>query len=540
MTIAEIIDIILQKRGIAKEQKDEFFTPPNPENLSVEKVGINKDEVEKSVKRIRKAIKNKEKIIIFGDYDVDGVCASAILWESLYALGANVLPHIPSRFTEGYGLKTESLEALKKEHPDTGLIITVDNGITAKTSVEFAKSLGLDVIITDHHQPGEAIPKAHSIIHTTSISGSSIAYFLARSLGFIAPDHLGLATLGTVADVLPLTSFNRSIVAHGLGILRETKRPGIVALCNDSGVKQEEIGTFHIGFIIGPRLNSAGRIEHAMDSLRLLCTRNFVRAAGLAEKLGMTNRVRQEKTQNIVDYIEANFAPSWKNNLPKLLFVHDPSFDEGVVGIVAGRLVEKYARPSIVVSQQEKFSKGSARSILGVNIIETIKKLDPGLFESAGGHPMAAGFTIRTKNLKTVHKNLLDITEKEITDDQLVKNLNFDCELAFENITEELERAIRKFEPFGFGNRDPLFLTHNVFVKAAKRVGKHSEHLKLLLGQENNGKTFDISAIGFQMGEIYPKLSPRQPVQIVYSIEQDHWNDASSLQLKLKDVKLQQ
>ncbi len=550
LKIEEVVDVLLDNRGIkTKKGKEEFFNPAKPEEISVRGVGISESQLQKAVLKIKEAIKKKEKIVVYGDYDVDGICAAGILWETLHFLGAHALPYLPDRFSEGYGLNTDAIKKLKDEDSDLGLIITVDHGITAHKKVDFAKEIGVDIIITDHHEPGKTLPPAYAVIHTTKVSGSGVAWFLSRELlrtshlppptsGLIS-DHLALAALGTIADVLPLLGPNRSIVKYGLEVLRKTRRPGIEALCREAGVKQEEIDTFHIGFILGPRLNSMGRIEHAISSLRLLCTRSRGRAEELAFRLGRTNKIRQEKTEEAFLHINENFASEWNNgNLPKLLFVHHESYEEGVVGIVAGRLVEKYHRPAIVISRGEEFSKASARSISGINIIEVIREAGEEFFVSVGGHPMAAGFTAKTRNLLRLGKRLKEVSDN-IDERAFIKNTRVDCEIDFSVISNGLYEELAPFAPFGLGTPQPTFLTRNVHVDNVRLVGHDNGHLKLVLSQQSTYGTItplSYEAIGFRMADKHTGLSPDKKIDIVYSIEEDKWRGNKKIQLKVRDI----
>ncbi len=551
----EVVEILLLNRGIkTKKQQEEFFNPTNPSELTPKDVGIDELQLDKAITRINKAIEDNEKIIVYGDYDVDGVCASAILWETLTTLGANTLPYIPSRFNEGYGLNVESIKKLKGEDPTIGLIITVDNGIVANEKVDFAKTIGVDVIITDHHLPGAALPKAHAIVHTTQISGSAVAWFLARAIlagsaaGFLPrkptrgpflgvplpaspAEHLGLAALGTVADVLPLIGHNRAIVKHGLGVLRKSERPGLLALCEESGVDQKLIDTFHIGFVIAPRLNSAGRLEHAMDSLRLICAKNQSRAKELAQKLGSTNRQRQEKTENILKHIEENFDQLWANNLPGILLAHHESYEEGIVGIAAGRLVEKYHRPAIVMSRGETLFKASARSITSINIVETIKTVGDGILENAGGHPMAAGFSILPGKFEDFQNKLSKFAES-LSAGLFLRETRIDCEIDLSLVTLDLYKELQSFAPFGFGNPTPTFLSRGIEVDDVRLMGKDQTHIKLLLRKDDRV----LEAVGFRMSNHYSSISPEKPVDIIYSIEENSWKGNTNLQLKLKSI----
>ncbi|MFI5241028.1 MAG: DHH family phosphoesterase, partial [Microgenomates group bacterium] len=272
----ELIDILLKNRGIVnKKDRESFFEPKIPEKLTLKELGISESEVKKAIVRIKKAIKTQEKVFVYGDYDADGVCATAIMWETLFSIGLNVLPYIPERFSEGYGLNVESIKKLKEENVDLGLIITVDHGIVADKKIDTAKELGIDVVITDHHQPGKAKPKPFALVHTTKISGSGVSYIFANEIKKkidvvkkLDRDSLELAAIGTIADQLPLIGPNRSIAKYGLDALNKTKRVGLITLFENAAVKIGNIGTYEVGFMIAPRINAMGRLGHAIESLR--------------------------------------------------------------------------------------------------------------------------------------------------------------------------------------------------------------------------------------------------------------------------------
>ncbi len=546
-TKEKIVEVLLENRGIkSAKEKTEFFNPLNPQQISVKEFGIDQTELDKAIKRIGKAIENKDKIVVYGDYDVDGICATAILWETLDALGADATPFIPSRFVEGYGLSKVGVENLKLNVENCNLIITVDSGIVAYEGINAAKQLGVDVIITDHHEPGNKslIDDVCAVVHTTKVSGSAVSWLLSRELldnlkfkieNSKLEDHLGLVALGTIADVLPLVGLNRSIAVHGLKILRLTERAGFRALCLEATIIQKEIDTFHVGFVIAPRLNAMGRVEHAMESLRLICTTNTSRARDLASKLGSTNKLRQDKTEDVLAHVGSTFEPAWSDgNLPRILFVHHESYEEGVIGIAAGRLVDKYHRPSIVVTRGPEISKASVRSIPGINIVEILRSLDPEMFINLGGHPMAAGFTVKTQDLEKLEIKLQEISEKVVNDESLIKNVRLDMELPLDSVTWELHKELLKFAPFGYGNPEPTFSSKEVVVQNCRLIGKDSTHLKMVLVTENS--LFD--AIGFRMGEHYPNIKPNKKINIVYSIEENTWQGKRSLQLKLRQIKL--
>ncbi len=547
----DIVDILLENRGLkTKKQKEEFFSPKHPQNIGLKELGISDKSVGIAIKRIKKAIDNKEHIIVYGDYDTDGVCSTAILWECLYSLTKNVQPHIPDRFIEGYGLNAESVQKLKTENSKLKLIVTVDNGITANEAVEKANELGIDIIITDHHQKGKKLPKAHSIIHTDKISGSGIAWILSREIArkfeirnskFEVTDSLELAAVGTIADQLPLLGANRSFAKYGLEELNKTKRPGLLALFEEAGLTDRQthlhqkatvrqVGTYEVNFVIAPRLNAMGRMEHAIDSLRLLCTTNKSRADELAKRLGKINRERQRVVDEVVLHArEAALKIKWRGGI---ILAHE-SYHEGVIGLAASKLVEEFYRPSIVISKGAEFSKASARSVSGFNIIEHIRKVG-NLIKGGGGHPMAAGFAIKTEKIEEFKEKFDRVSEPYFTDNVLHKKLKIDCEIDFENINLELWEELKEFEPTGVGNPRPTFASKKIKVTGARVVGGDGKHLKLNLEKGGVSK----EAIGFGFGDLYKKLSKVQLIDIAYTIEENEWNGNKNLQLKIKDMKV--
>ncbi len=525
----KIIEILLSNRGIKTKKEIDSFFNPELSDLTAQNLEINKEDLKKAVKRINLAISKKERIIVFGDYDVDGITGTAILWETLNSMKANVMPYIPNRIEEGYGLSKVGIENLKNIYPDTSLIITVDNGIVASPAVEFANSLGIDVIITDHHAPEKTNPKAFAIVHSTKICGSAVAWFLSRELGEKSLEHLGLVALATVADMMKLTDYNRTLLIHGLKELKKNKRVGINALLEIAGVNKEQIGVYEIGHIIGPRINAMGRLEDGMESLRLICTKDKKRAQELANKLNFTNLERQKVTLDSVLHAKNSVE---KDNLKKLLFIYHESYQPGVIGLIAGKLVEEFYRPSIVLSVGEKYSKASARSISGFNIIEFIR-LSSHLLVDAGGHPMAAGFTVETQNLDKLKTFLEELSEKKLTEDLFVKVLKIDTNLNLSDITQDLFEKIKTLEPFGYGNSEPTFVAKDIRISDLRPVGKTADHLKLKLtdneGQSFNGIYFNFDkSLELRAGEI---------VECVFSISENEWNGNKKLELKIKDIK---
>jgi single-stranded-DNA-specific exonuclease len=538
----QIIKTLLANRGLTTpRQIKEFVNPPKPSQLKPSKIGINTQQLAKSLKRVKKAIKNQEQIIIYGDYDTDGVCATAIIWEVLYLLGAKVIPFIPSREAHGYGLSisgikdilTKPIPGLDKPITKPSLIITVDNGIVAHQAAEFVKKQKIDLIITDHHTLPSKLPSAFAIIHTTQLSGAGVSWMLARELSLskpkLATNTLDLATIGTVADLVPLVGANRSIVKWGFNALKQTQRLGLKSLFRQAGINAQDLTTYHINFIIAPRLNAMGRLEHAIDSVRLLCTHRQVRAHRLADLLGETNRIRQELTWNLV----AKAKQLLGKPKDKLIIIDHEEFHEGVIGLIAGKLVEEYYRPTIIISRGREVSKASARSISGVNIIETIRQVDS-LLINAGGHPLAAGFTIATKNLNQLKHSLISIADQTITKDHLQKKLDIDCTLNLNDITFSLYQDIEKLAPFGIGNPHPVFAISKASILSLKAIGQDNKHLKLILSSSSSTKA--ISAIGFGFGNLFTHMTQGGQIDLAYTLDLNQWNGKKELQLKIKDI----
>lgn len=491
-------------------------------------------EIDKAVGRIKRAIKNKELIYVYGDYDVDGITGSAILWETINLLGGKVMPYIPSRHSEGYGLHSEALAQLAKE--GAKVVISVDCGITAVEQANVAEKLGIDLIITDHHQPQEDLPKPFALIHTTNLSGSGVAFRLAESLlTSFGKDkeeqffkNLELATLGTVADMVPLTNDNRIIVHNGLALLFKTERLGLKSLYQEAGMGKN-IGTYEIGFIISPRLNAMGRMENALDSLRLLLTRDKLRAGKLALNLSKTNKDRQEQTQKVFEDAKTQINEKFSAN--KFLIVDSVNYPEGVVGLVASRIVENFYKPTAIIGKGEKVFKGSARSISNFNITKALHTQE-NILVSHGGHPMAAGFSIEEKNIARLRKNLEEIAQSEVLPEDFIPKLKIDIDIDLNEVSTDLMRIIREFEPFGIGNPEPVFLTNVLEIVDIKRVGKESEHLRLFLRDHLNNT---ISGIGFGFGG--KNLSKGDMVDIVYNLRENVWNSRKTIEARIKDIK---
>lgn len=513
----DLIEQLLINRGIKiKKEKEQFFHP----TLSDFALDLKIPGIEKAAKRILQAIEKNEQIIVYGDYDVDGICASAILYKALASLGAKVLPYIPHRDKEGYGLSKIGLEFAR----DSGatLVITVDNGIVALEQAKFAMSLGLDLIITDHHIPSDKKPEAFAIVHSTKMCGAAVAWCLTKDLikKELTEELSQFVAIATVCDLLPLIGLGRAFVFEGLKVLKKTTNPGLLALADAAGIGVENIGSYEIGYMIGPRLNAMGRLEHAIDSLRLLCTKDVVKAKRLAKLLCDTNVARQNIT--IIALEQAKLLV----NLDKRIHVlSSKDWSAGIIGLVAGRICDEYSCPAIAISIGEEVSKGSARSIDGVNIIEIIRK-HVDILVDVGGHPGAAGFSILTKHIEIfkqrIESDLLDLPETE-------KVLEIEAEVNTKELTKNLFSEIKKFEPFGMDNRKPVLATIGMLVSDIRTVGD-GKHLK--------GKADGLDFIGFGMGEQAATLEFAQQADFAYNLVLNTYNGAEKLQLKIKDIKI--
>lgn len=539
----KVLETLLNNRGLtSKKDIDDFLNPIDPAFLAPSNVQIAKTALTKAITRVKKAIEVGEPIVVYGDYDADGICSSAILWETLKDLGAKAMPFIPHREKEGYGLSKEGIDSILSDEKynltpkSGGLIISVDSGIVAHDAVDYAKEKNLDVVILDHHDKPEKLPAAHAIVHTTSLCAAGISYIFSKEI--LATSHqqlapsLELAAIATITDLMPLLGPNRSIVKYGLELLNKTPRPGLRALFNVAGI--EHVGTYEVGFMIGPRLNASGRIENALFALRMLCTADFAKALDYAKQLNDTNRQRQEMTEEMT--IHALQATSNQQQATERIIVIDhESYHQGIIGLVAGKLVDRYYLPAIVIARGEEVSKASARSISGFNIIEAIHSTEEMLL-GAGGHPMAAGFSIKTSRIEEFKQAISKVALEKITDDLLDRVLRIDCKLELEQIDMPLFRQISQFEPFGLGNPEPTFAT-NVQVTNLRTVGQEGRHLKLSVKGLDQQLEFD--CIAFGKGALCSQIKVGDSISIAYTIDLNTFNGRQSLQLKIKDIVLQ-
>jgi len=530
----QLLKILLKNRGLkTKKEVDEFLNPKKIKDLTAKDLGLSSVEIKKAIKRIKAAIKNKERIIVYGDYDADGICGAAILWEALTKLKAQALPFIPTRL-EGYGLNFKKIEEFAKQ--GVKLIITVDHGIVAGKEISKAKELGVEVIVCDHHiiDKRRYPQKAKAVVHSILIAGATTGWFLANRLLDLKSNSfdLELVAIASITDMVPLLKVNRSLVKYGIEALRETERLGLLSLFDFANLNRKTIGVYEVGFIIGPRLNASGRIEDPMESLRLLCTPVENRAISLAQRIDQKNKERQSLTKKTVLHArELYLAEEKKGNL---IFIAHESYQEGIIGLVAGKLMEEFYKPAIVVSKGGEFSRASARSVDGFDIIQAIQVCDH-LLVSSGGHPKAAGFSFRTEKIETLKNKLSKIVEESLAKVDLSPTVKIDAQVDLEMLNFNLHEILKKLHPFGRSNPEPVFKSSKVKVIDAQLMGSENQHLKLKV---TDGSDLLLEAVGFNMGEFYSKLSTDKPVDLAYNLFVNEWNGQRKLQLRLKDIGL--
>ena len=537
-----ILKQILFNRGMATDAEARTFlkAQPSADTNPFQLIGM-----QATVDRICYALQHNEPIAIYGDYDVDGVTATALLVEALEALGGNVRGYIPNRFDEGYGLNKDALDSLKAD--GVKLVITVDCGIRSPDEALHARTIGLDLIISDHHHPdGLNLPPAFAVINPKQhgdpypdkdLAGVGIAYKIAEALvsiqqpinGFRSNDLLDLVALGTVADLAPLVGENRVLVRRGLRQIRETKRQGLFSLAGVADMKIDKVTAGNIGFMLGPRLNASGRLESALASFELLTTRDFMRAGQLAMQLDSQNRQRQSITRTMQEQAEA--IAMGEDPEAFLLFAAHEEFNPGVVGLAASRLTEMYYRPAIVAAKSAEETRGSCRSIPEFHITDALD-LCKDLLVRHGGHAAAAGFTVKNENLPELVSRLKEIAKDQLGSRDLRQTLSADMEVPLSQLNFEVLEHLKFLEPTGYGNPEAVFVSRNVKVKMARTVGSEGRHLKLIL-EDERGVTVD--SIGFRMGQLKPDLPPY--VDVLYHFEANEYNGRRTLQLNLKDVK---
>jgi len=500
-----------------------------------------------AARRVAKAIAEGEPIAVYGDFDTDGVTAVTLLMQAITAMGGEIRPYIPHRLREGYGLNTEAVDQLAAE--GIRVLVTVDCGISNLREVAYAQAHEIDVVVTDHHTPPDALPQAYALVNPKQpgcaypykqLVGVGIAYKLVQALarlGIKMPlrgrDLLDVVALGTVTDMGPLTGENRVLVRAGLESINATQRPGLRALVIAAGLLQGKITSGDISFMLGPRLNAAGRIDDAVLAYQLLLAEDFGTAQQLADKLNQANRRRQELTKQIQGAARQQVEQLGKY-ANRIILLDSADYPAGLVGLVAARLVEELGRPVLMLERGAEFSRGSARSVPGFSIIDALTACED-LFVRFGGHSAAAGFTIANEHLPKLEERLLDYAAAHLSGDLAMPALEIDAEVPLGALTWDLHEQIAVLEPFGQANPQPVLMSRRVHVAGAWARGADGQHLKLRLDDGHGGPTYE--AIAFRLGQLAGYFEKHPWIDIAYTLEANEWNGARTLQLNIKDLR---
>ncbi|WP_020532355.1 single-stranded-DNA-specific exonuclease RecJ [Flexithrix dorotheae] len=543
INVSEPIAQILCMRGIDSLEKAKHFFRPSLSDLH--DPFLMKD-MDVAVDRLVKALENKEKILVYGDYDVDGTTSVALFYGFLSRYFDHLDYYIPDRYQEGYGVSQRGIAHAIKE--GFSLVITIDCGIKAVEKVRFGKEAGLDFIICDHHNPGENLPEAVAVLDPKrkdcqypfdELSGCGIAfkYLQAYCSRQEIPetellDYLDLVAISIGCDIVPIEGENRILAKFGLDKVRENPRTGIQALIDVAELPQD-LNIGHLVFGIGPRINAAGRIAHANKAVHLLLSESYEEAKTAAYEVNKNNITRREYDESItneaIGMIEAGGRSYGKTTV---LFKDD--WHKGIIGIVASRCIEKYYRPTIILTHSNGKATGSARSVSGFDIYEAITSCEEHLLQY-GGHKYAAGLTMEIDAIPAFAKKFEEIVAASIQKDQLIPNVNIDLVLRIDQINEKFYNIIKQMAPFGPANMRPMFISEVVFPPGAARVLKE-KHLKLLVKDPDGAKKIDV--IGFGLGNFYADLRPNEPFFICYTIEENEYKGIKKLQLMLKDIKM--
>lgn len=534
--LSPVIKELLIQRGINTSEEAQEFLSPSIENLikpdKLSSIDIARD-------RILKAIAENEKILVYGDYDADGVSSTTVLIKALQELGADCEYYIPNRFTEGYGPN----EAAFRQAYENGyrLIITVDTGIASVHEAEVAKELGIDLIITDHHEPQEQLPDAYAIIHPKcspdysfkELAGVGVAFKLAEALlGYFPEQFLDLVAIGTIADLVPLVNENRVLAYYGLRKMTVTKREGLISLkkqCKIEGRTTEE----DIGFLIGPRLNAVGRLQDADLAVQLLLTDDREEAEQIAEMVQQLNQERQQIVASIVKEVEEIVETDANKGV---IVVAKAGWNEGVLGIVASRLVRKYDRPAIVlaINEENGTAKGSARSIPSFDLFQSCMKIKE-VFTHFGGHSQAAGMTLPLENVTLLENELDNLISQELSSEDFKQEILISRTIELSEISEKLIDEINQLAPFGMANPKPKFHVKN-HPTDVRQLGNMKKHLKIMFKENNDS----LDAIAFGLGDLFHYISPKATLSVVGELGINEWNGIRKPQLVIEDLQIEE
>ena len=534
----KVIGKIIVNRHVVKDEDVRIFITPTRDDFYDPFLF---KEMDSAVDRIIKAINNKERILIYGDYDVDGITSTTVLKKYFIDRGITVDTYIPNRLHEGYGLNKNAIDKIKEKNID--LIITVDCGISAIEEIDYAISLGMDIIVTDHHEVGEKLPNALAVIDAKrkdntypfrSLAGVGVVFKLIQALSIklqIKPEeylkYLDLVCVGTISDIVPLEGENRTIAKLGLMLIKVTRNLGLRELIKSSGYKEIDSNT--ISFGVAPRINACGRMGHEEEALKLFLAEDLESATKITKELNEYNTLRQsmEKTiyEEAIQEIEKNHLE--ENNS---IVLGGKGWHHGVIGIVSSKVTDKYYKPSILLSFEDDIAKGSGRSVPGFDLYEGLTKCDD-LLEKYGGHSMAVGLTLKKENLEKFKERFEEIA-KEKNIKELVPIIYIDDELKLKDINMDLVKGLSILEPFGEANKVPLFLIRNLKIDSIRALSE-GRHLKLTLRDEN----FVINAIGFELGYLAEEYRIGDRIDVVGTLEINSFNGFSSIQINMKDIR---
>lgn len=540
--ISPEISQILKNRGIKDERDSEIFMNPSLDYLR--DPFLMKD-MDKAVERIKKAINNNESIFIYGDYDVDGVSSTSILCLYFESIDYPVSYYIPNRLEEGYGINEEAIRKIHEQ--DCKLIISVDCGITSVKEVELANELGMDVIITDHHECQSEIPNAYAVVNPKQedcnypfdmLCGCGVAFKLIQALTpedvfkITMYNYLEIATLATICDIVPLVDENRIIVKNGLKLMKEGKNLGLRELIKICGVDTEKIGSSHIGFAIGPRINASGRLGYSYLGVQLFTTKDEHEAHEIARMLEEKNNERQMIEAKMYHEAEEIIKSNERYESDKVLVIANEGWQHGIIGIVASKLTEKYYKPTILLTIEDGEATGSARSIKGFSIFDALMKCKD-LLNKFGGHDQAAGLGLDADKVDTLRDEVNKIADYNLTSEDMIENINVEFELSEDKVSLDLVDELHKLEPFGLSNPSPRFIMRNLVLDDIFTLGKNKQHLKLNVYNEN---TYE--CIGFNMAHLKENFNPGDKVDILFQLDENNYMGNRTVQFLLKDMRL--
>lgn len=562
--IDEKLAILLIQRGITNYEEAKNFFRPSLDHLH--DPFLMKD-MDKAVDRLQRAISNGEKILIYGDYDVDGTTAVALIYTYLKNLvnKKKIEFYIPDRYDEGYGISYKGIDYAANN--GFGLVIVLDCGIKAVEKIDYANEHGVDFIICDHHRPDEVLPRAAAVLDSKrpdceypykELSGCGVGFKLVTALSMRLGrpieevyQLLDYVAVSIAADIVPITGENRVLAYFGLKLLNKCPRPGIEAVLRHANINrrqdktpsnidtqsvlERELTISDLVFLIGPRINAAGRLEKASDSVRLLLATNYDHAEKLASSINELNVQRRELDNTITEEALQMIEADNKMRNAKSTVIFNENWHKGVIGIVASRLTDSYYRPTIVLTRSGNLITGSARSIKNFDIYDAIDSCSD-ILEHFGGHKYAAGLSLKPEHLKEFSERFEKYVSEHIEDEDLTPELNVDIEMNFPTITSKFVRILKQFAPFGPGNIAPVFLTRNVIDAGFSRAVGNHKHLKLSVMQQGNTENV-FSGIAFQKGDLYERIHDKEPFTMCYHIEENFWQGKTTLQLNVKDIK---